>query len=234
MGHPGVQVLEEEPILERVGEALGDFARLPELDADQVRRLRGLYFAELDAFDPAARGRLVVDKLPLNILGAPLIQRLFPDARLIFAERHPCDVVLSCYMQNFELNAAMANFLDLGDAARLYDLVLSFWRTSREILPLDVHSVRYEALVENKEEILRPLLDFLGLPWDDGVIEHQRTAAKRGAISTPSYSQVAQPIYRRASGRWLRYRSEMEKVLPILSPWAEWLGYGALDGKSAP
>jgi hypothetical protein len=228
-------VLEEEPILERVGEALGDFAMLPELDANRVRRLRGLYFEELDAFDPAARGKLVVDKLPLNILGAPLIHRLFPDAKFIFAGRHPCDVTLSCFMQNFELNPAMANFLDLGDAARLYDLVLSFWRRSREILPLDVHDVRYEALVEDKEGALRPLLDFLGLPWDDGVAEHQRTAAKRGAISTPSYAQVAQPIYRRASGRWLRYRAEMEDVLPILAPWAEWLGYGppgVPDGKT--
>jgi hypothetical protein len=185
----------------------------------------------------AARGRLVVDKLPLNILGAPLIHRLFPDARLIFAERHPCDVVLSCFMQNFELNPAMANFLDLGDAARLYDLVLSFWRRSRQILPLEVHTVRYEALVESKEDAMRPLLQFLGLAWDDEVVEHQRTAAKRGAISTPSYAQVAQPIYRRASGRWLRYRTEMEDVLPILAPWAEWLGYGTLeepDGKSRP
>ena len=72
---------------------------------------------------PERAGKTVVDKLPLNILGAPLIHRLFPEAKLIFAERHPCDVVLSCFMQNFDLNDAMANFLDLGDAARLYDLV---------------------------------------------------------------------------------------------------------------
>ncbi|HYN45196.1 MAG TPA: sulfotransferase, partial [Allosphingosinicella sp.] len=225
MGHPAVHVLEEEPILQRVGEALGDFARLPELDAGEIDRLRALYFAELDAFDPRARDKMVVDKLPLNILGAPLIHRLFPDAKLIFAERHPCDVVLSCFMQNFDLNDAMANFLDLGDAARLYDLVLDFWTRARAILPLDVHAVRYEALVEDKEAEMRALLAFLGLTWDPAVLDNEGIALRRGPIATPSYAQVAQPIYARASGRWERYRDQMAPVLPLLAPWAERMGY---------
>jgi Flp pilus assembly protein TadD len=225
MGHGQVHVLEEEPILQRVGEALGDFARLPGLDAAETNRLRALYFAELDAFDPAARGRTVIDKLPLNILGAPLIHRLFPEAKLIFAERHPCDVVLSCFMQNFDLNDAMANFLDLGDAARLYDLVLAFWTRAREILPLDVHAVRYEALVADKEAEMRALTGFLGLPWDEALLDHQGTALRRGPIVTPSYAQVVQPIYRRAAGRWQRYRDQLAPILPILAPWAELMGY---------
>jgi Sulfotransferase family len=225
MGHPDVHVLEEEPILQRVGEALGDFARLPGLDTAEVDRLRALYFAELDGFDPEARGRIVVDKLPLNILGAPLIHRLFPEAKLIFAERHPCDVVLSCFMQNFDLNDAMANFLDIGDSARLYDLVLDFWTRARQVLPLDVHNVRYEALVEDKEREMHTLLEFLGLTWHEGVLDNEANAARRGAISTPSYSQVVQPIYRRAAGRWQRYREQLSGVLPILAPWAEAMGY---------
>jgi hypothetical protein len=229
MGHPAVHVLEEEPILQKVGAALGDFARLPGLCAAELDRLRALYFTELDAFDPEARGRMVVDKLPLNILGAPLIHRLFPGAKLIFAERHPCDVALSCYMQHFEVNDAMANFLDLGDAAGLYDLVLAFWTKCRETLPLDVHVLRYEALVADKEGEMRALLDFLGLDWDEAVLDNQGTAVKRGLIATPSYAQVAQPIYKRASGRWQRYRAQMAPVLPILMPWAERMGYESSD-----
>jgi tetratricopeptide (TPR) repeat protein len=225
MGHPAIHVLEEEPLLQRAGEALGDFARLPSLDEAETARLRALYFDALDAFDPEAKGKLVIDKLPLNLLGAPLIHRLFPDAKLIFAERHPCDVVLSCFMQNFDLNDAMANFLDLGDAARLYDLCLSFWTRAREILPLDVHVVRYEDVVADKETALRGLIDFLGLDWDAALLDHQKTAAMRGPIVTPSYAQVAQPIYTRARGRWERYRDQMAPVLPILAPWAEKMGY---------
>lgn len=226
MGHPAVAVLEEEPILERVSEALGGFERLPGLDPAEIDRLRDHYFEALERLVPGARERTIVDKLPLNILAAPLIHRLFPEAKIIFAQRHPCDVVLSCFMQSFAINDAMANFLDLGDSARLYDLVLAFWERCRDVLPLRVHIVRYEALVEDPEGEARTLLDFLGLPWDPAVLDHRSTARARGTISTPSYSQVIRPIYREASGRWERYRAQMAPVLPILAPWAQRLGYG--------
>jgi tetratricopeptide (TPR) repeat protein len=225
MGHDGIHVLEEVPILDRVGKALGDFARLPTLGKDETERLRALYFAELDALGPVLPGRLVIDKLPLNMLGAPLIHRLFPEAKFIFAQRHPCDVVLSCFMQNFELNGAMANFLDLEDAAALYDLVLGFWTRCGEMLPLDVHALRYEDLVADQAGQMRALLDFLGLAWDGKVLDHQGTAARRGLIVTPSYNQVAQPIYTRSLGRWWRYGAHLAPILPILKPWAEHMGY---------
>ncbi|HEX8574538.1 MAG TPA: sulfotransferase [Allosphingosinicella sp.] len=226
MGHKSIEILEEEPILERVGDKLGGFERLPGLGADEIASLRALYFEQMDRLLPEAAGSTVIDKLPLNLLAAPLIHRLFPDASIVFAQRHPCDVVLSCFMQGFELNDAMANFLDLGDSARLYDLVLGFWEKCRDSLPLKVHVVRYEALVEDVESEARSLLDFLALPWDPAVLDHQRTAQARGTISTPSYSQVIQPIYRESSGRWERYREQMAPVLPILAPWALRLGYG--------
>lgn len=225
MGHPDIEVIEEEPILERVMEELGDMSRLPHIQSEEVGRLRALYLAGLDALVPPRPGRIVIDKLPLNIVGAPLIHRLFPAARFIFAQRHPCDVVLSCFMQAFEINPAMANFLDLGDAAELYDRVLTLWGRYRDILPLRVHSLRYEALVAGAEAEIRPLIDFLGLPWDERMLDNQRTAVERGRIMTPSYDQVTERIYDRASGRWKRYREHMRPVLPLLLPWAERLGY---------
>ncbi|HEX8623427.1 MAG TPA: sulfotransferase [Allosphingosinicella sp.] len=226
MGHPAVAVLEEEPILERVDAAAGGLDGLADLDSAATERLRDLYFAEAERLVPDLGGRTLIDKLPLNLLAQPLIRRLFPEARIVFALRHPCDVVLSCFMQSFEINDAMANFLDLADSARLYDLVLAFDRRCREVLALEAHTVRYEALVEDLEGEARALLYFLGLPWDPAVLDHRRTARARGTISTPSYSQVIRPIYREASGRWERYRAQMAPVLPLLAPWAIRLGYG--------
>jgi hypothetical protein len=226
MGHPGVLVLEEEPILERVGAELGGMERLAGLAAAEAESLRTLYFDEVDKLLPEAPAHIVIDKLPLNLLAIPLIHRLFPDARIVFAQRHPCDVVLSCFIESFAINDAMANFLDLGDAARLYDLVLTFWQRCRDGLPLAVHDVRYESLVADLEGEARPLLDFLGLPWHDAVLDHQRTARARGTILTPSYSQVIRPLYREAIGRWQRYREQMAPALPLLAPWAAQLGYG--------
>jgi len=47
----------------------------------------------------------------------------------------------------------------------------------------------------------------------------------RGRIKTASYSQVAEPIYTRSSGRWRNYRKHLEPVFPILEPWARKFGY---------
>jgi hypothetical protein len=229
MGHPGAHVLEEVPLLERVMREVGALRRIADLGGGEIKRLRDLYFAALDEAAPGLAGQQVIDKLPLNILGAPLIHRLFPDARFILALRHPCDVALSGFMQGFEMNAAMANFLDLGDTATLYDLVMGYWQRCRETLPLDVFELRYESLVADPESALRPLIAFLGLDWHDSLLDHRRTAAARGTISTPSYNQVTQKLYGDASGRWRRYRTQLEPVLPILLPWSERLGYPADD-----
>jgi hypothetical protein len=228
MGHPGIAVIEEEPILQRVADSLGGMERLAGLDDAELDRLRNVYFTEVDRLVPDAAGKLVIDKLPLNIVRVPLIHRLFPDAPIVFAQRHPCDVVLSCFMQSFVINDAMANFLDLGDAASLYDLVLTFWQKCCDVLPLRVHTVRYEDLVRDLVGEARSALEFLGLPWDGAVLDHSGTARARGLISTPSYSQVIRPIYREASGRWERYRAQMAPVLPTLAPWARRLGYGEI------
>jgi hypothetical protein len=80
-------------------------------------------------------------------------------------------------------------------------------------------------MVENLEGEMRGLLDFLHLPWNPDVLDNRASAARREHIRTASYSQVTEPIYRRAAGRWQRYRAQLEPVLPILAPWAERMGY---------
>ncbi|HET9334972.1 MAG TPA: sulfotransferase, partial [Sphingomicrobium sp.] len=223
MGHAGTQVIEEEPMLTRVEDILGDQRRAGEIDANGVNALRARYFRELS--QPLSPGKLLIDKNPLATLRAPLIHRIFPDAPIIFAVRHPCDVVLSCFMQNFLVTESMASFLDIENAALAYDRAMTFWQKCREIFPLRVHTVRYEDMVDDLEGEMRPLLEFLGLPWDERVLEHQKTALDRGYIRTPSYAQVTEGIYKRASGRWERYRKHLEPILPILAPWVERFGY---------
>ena len=229
--HHAIEVVEEKPT---VWNMLNAVERLPggcpgalaDLHPDQLAALRRTYFTELDKhLKSRDRSVVVVDKLALNAIEAGLIHRVFPKARFLFAQRHPCDCVLSCFMQNFGINDAMVNFLDLEDAARLYDRVMTLWGQYRAVLPLDVHTLRYESLIEAFEETLSPLLDFLGLDWDDGMRRYAETASSREIINTPSYNQVTQPLYSRACGRWRRYREPLAPVLPLLLPWAERFGY---------
>jgi hypothetical protein len=170
-------------------------------------------------------GSLLVDKSPLYLQRLPQIYRLFPDARFILALRHPADVLLSCFMSNFRLNSSMSNFLQLDSAAEFYDLTFAMWEKSLGLFPVDVHTVVYERLIEDPEAQLKPVVEALELEWRPDMIEHQRAAQSRGIITTASYAQVTEPLYRRSVGRWQHYRKHLEPILPMLQPWIEKLGY---------
>ena len=230
-GHPQIAAIEEIPLFSAVVDLSRTFPggepdAYAKLDAEQMQQLRNTYFAEMDkSLSAAERARsVIVDKLPLNLIEAGPILRIFPNARFILALRHPCDCVLSCYMHAFKLNSAMANFLNLEDAAALYDDAFSLWQQYCDQLPLKFQPLRYEDMIEDLEGTLRPLLTFLDLPWDDGVLAYAETAQKT-RITTPSYNQVIEPLYKRADGRWTKYTEQMAPVMPRLQKWIDKFGY---------
>jgi hypothetical protein len=94
-------------------------------------------------------------------------------------------------------------------------------------MPFPTHTVVYENVVADREAELRTLFGFLGLDWDDAVLDHQETAKKRERIKTASYAQVVEPIYTRSAGRWQHYRKHLEPILPVLQPWIEKFGYSS-------
>jgi tetratricopeptide (TPR) repeat protein len=220
MGHPQVTVLEEEQLVGRSAAGL-QVKDLPSVGRERIRKARESYLEALADRVGADFDGLVIDKFPLDMASAPLIHAMFPDTRFIFAQRHPCDVVLSGFMQSFGL----VNFSDVRDAADYYDAMMSIWTASRDALGLATHTVVYEELVADPESTLKPVIEFLGLEWDDSLLDHRKTAKSRGTIVTPSYDQVTEPLTSRAIGRWKRYEKELEPVLPLLLSWAERLGY---------
>lgn len=231
-GHPRIRTLEEKPTLSVVEAALMESRQgYPEAMADltkgEIEALRDLYFQEVDKFVERDPDKLIVDKLPIRTVHAGLIWRLFPNAKIIFSLRHPCDVCLSGFMQQYHpSSAAFANFFTMDDSIRIYDKVMSLWQTYRARLPLKVHVVKYENLIEDVEGETRELLDFLGVEWDPAVLNYEKRVQQRRRIFTNSYHQVAQPIYKKSKYRWRRYRKHLQPYLPILSAHIGYFGYG--------
>ncbi|MCW5699022.1 MAG: sulfotransferase [Rhodospirillales bacterium] len=231
--HPGITTIEEKPLLDvvrgHVEERFGAYpAVLATMTADDVAAAREVYFTEAAKYVADPRAGLLIDKMPLNAIDAGLIRRLFPEAPILLALRHPCDVVLSGFMQAFKPNLAMIQFGTLESTARFYAQVMDLWRHYADLLPLRTLSVRYEDLVADFAAETRRILDFFGLPWDDAVLAYADHAKTR-AISTPSYHQVVQPIYSRSVGRWHNYRSQFHPVLPLLHPAIQAFGYTTDD-----
>jgi Flp pilus assembly protein TadD len=228
-GHPGIAVLEEkDTLLELARHHLLDDASLRAfMDAslEALAEDRQRYWRRVEDYLPGrSRERVLVDKMPLNTLFLPVLARLFPAARFIFALRDPRDVVLSCFMQTFALNEAMRHFLALEETAAFYAAVMEIGRRSLEALPGRIHRVRYEDLVTDTEGETRRLLAFLELAWEPAVLDFHTTARRR-RINTPSYHQVARPIYRDAQQRWKRYALQLEPVMGKLGPFVKAFGY---------
>lgn len=222
--HNGIVCLEEKEFFsEALAEVLVDRARVWDVAAlseDEIERIRSGYWRRVAARPDST----VVDKFPLNIVVLPLIKRVFPDAKIIFALRDPRDVVLSCYQQRFGMNAAMAQFLELERAGAYYDCVMRLFDRCRERLDLDLLEVRYEEVVRDLEGAARRLCSFLGLAFDPAMLDYQATALRRD-IATPSARQVIEPLYDRSIGRWRRYQEDLAPVLPSLGVWARRFGY---------
>lgn len=237
-GHSRLQVMEEVQALDAaravVEAAPGGYPEgLAALAPETAAAARAAYWRAARAALPAEPGRRLVDKLPLNLVQLGLVQRLWPQAPVILALRHPCDVCLSAFMQHFDLNDAMANFLSLEDAGDFYDAVMGLFARYEAALPLRLARLRYEDLLQDFDGETGRLLDFLELAWEPSVRDFVATARARGRINTPSYSQVTEGLYTRARYRWERYRPQLTPLLRRVEPWAERFGYGSPDRAEA-
>ena len=227
--HSRIVVLEEkhtlQDILNEYAVSAVRLAEFADCDGATLQHYRERYWARVAEFMPdRPPDKLFVDKLPLNTLLLPLIRRLFPQARYLFAVRDPRDVVLSCFMQSFEPNEAMRHFFTLESTVRYYTAVMGVGLLALQAFPQCIHRLRYEDLVEDIQAEAKRLLAFLGLHWEPPVLEFHKTARQRH-INTPSYHQVAQPIYQSARGRWQHYANHLQPVLPRLRTFVEYFGY---------
>ena len=213
--HPKITVIEEKPmILPMITKIENDgFKSLQSITSSEIQKLRNDYLYELKKYvNFNKESNIIIDKLPLNIVNTGEILRIFPTAKFILSLRHPLDCVLSCFMQDFKLNNAMSNFLDLNDASNLYKNTMNLWNQYISVLKVSYVSIKYEDLVNDLRSSVEIVLNFVDLKWDESLINYKETALDRGKISTPSYYQVIQPIYKNARYRWERYKKYLSDI----------------------
>ena len=112
--HPDMVALGERPVMidaevEFLSRA-GGMTRLAGTVSDLLEPFRDAYWRRVREFGVNPRGKVFVDKHPLSTIRLPLIHKVFPDAKIIFALRDPRDVVLSCFRRSFNMNASMYEF----------------------------------------------------------------------------------------------------------------------------
>ena len=228
--HPALRSMDETPFLKRALERVRELgirypAELGRLSAEQLRQIRAGYWSDVRGKVELGRGQRLVDKNPLNMMRLPLIRRLFPHARTVLAVRHPCDTLLSCFQQQFRAPDLALICRDLPVLAENFRTAFDFWYAQLPLLGAATVEMRYETLVADFATEVRRLAAFLELPWHEALLAPAEHARAKSYISTPSYTQVIQPINTRSVGRWQRYERHFTAALPLLMPYITRGGY---------
>jgi tetratricopeptide (TPR) repeat protein len=226
--HPDIVTLEEHETLHDAvlaflddPEAVATLAQAPEA---QLKPLRDDYWARVAQFGVQAKGKVFIDKNPFNTLKLPVILKLFPTAKILFAVRDPRDVVLSCFRRRFNINPSTYEYLDLARTAANYDGIMRLADVLRAKLPFAEHQIVYERLVKDFEVEARAVCDFIGVDWRADLAQFA-DRARRGEVASASAAQIARGLYADGAGQWRRYRAQLDPVLPTLAPWVQRFGY---------
>lgn len=244
--HSRVAVLEETPVLiEALRAAVPGFSGdetlfsedwLDAIAATDPAVLRAAYRRRLAHHaGEVADGVTVIDKLPLNMNWATVIHRMFPAAAFILARRHPLDVALSNFAQDYAPNNAMMVMTRLERIANFHAASFDHWDRFVAWRKPWLAEVRYEALIDDLRSEVDPVLTMLGLEWEAGQARFFETARARGRISTPSANQVTQPLYTTSRERWRNYAAALSD--PVCDPlrkralaWGYSVDAGSADG----
>ena len=177
--------------------------RLAGLSRDQWYDLGKQYHQALPVVDEPVCYK--TDKLPRNFLYLGIISTMLPQARIIHCVRDPMDNGLSIFKNDFFKGHAYANDLEeLALGMQLYQQIMQHWQA---VLPNPfIYNLCYEELVQEPHNVIRTMLEFLGLPWSEACLNHQDN---RRPVHTLSSVQVRRPIYRDSVGLWKQYREQL-------------------------
>ncbi|MBT6276269.1 MAG: tetratricopeptide repeat protein [Chromatiales bacterium] len=201
------RVLEDPGPMAAVQAALVNAPVLEAGDVDRIARLRAEYMA-FAAEQSGRRDGPIMDIGSANLMRIDVLSRLFPTARVGLLIRHPIDLVMACISRYFQPSAVTAHFSTLANTVEFVRHAESVMHRLAVDLGQHAHLMRYEALVEEPDRIVKRLIEFAGLP---------ATTARR---RKPRFDEGLAP------GRWTHYWPWLKEHGDALQQLCKASGYG--------
>ena len=147
---------------------------------DQVRaRMRSFFEYFMGNYAASRRKPRWADKSPEYVGSLDFIGELWPRAQFVIVVRNPLDQIDSHTWGGTECPDRLEPFGGADPDPRIS--AARYWAAqTRRLLdfeaanPQKCHRIWYEKLCEQPEEVLRPLFEFLGEPWEPEVLEFYR------------------------------------------------------------
>ena len=184
---------------------------LSDIKPERLRALGGQYLEETRIHRQQAP--YFLDKMPNNFRHIGLILSILPNARIIDARRAAMACCFSGFKQLFAEGQEFTYSLDdIGRYYRDYTELMAHWQ---QVYPDQILQVDYESVVDNVEEQVRRMLDFLGLEFDPACVAFHEN---RRSVRTASSEQVRQPIYRSGIEQWRHFEPWLDPLKSALGP----------------
>ncbi len=206
---PHIRVLAEANTFKYTETLFPESIALLDQQPDRYKAMAGIYLEELRK---TANGEaFVCDKMPHNFLYVGFIRKLFPDAKIIHCRRQPVDTCFSIFSGSFAGHHPYAYTLEsVGQYYRLYDNLMQHWET---IFPGWMHTVQYEAVVDDLKPQVEALLAYCELPWHEDCL---RFYESERVVQTMSVNQVRRPIYRSSVDKWKPYAEQLAPLKELV------------------
>jgi hypothetical protein len=128
-------------------------------------------------------------------------------------------------MQSFvPVSGISGNYLTIEDTAAEYAGVMGVWTAISHLLEENALEIRYEEMVEDLQRHSTRILDFLGLTWNESVMNYDRHAREK-IVRSPTANAVTEKVHTRAKNRWKNYQKHLEPVYQTLAPFLKTFGY---------
>jgi tetratricopeptide (TPR) repeat protein len=186
-----------------------------EMKMEHLIQLATLYQKRVQTLAPGTP--YISDKMLWNYQNIGMISKALPWAKIIHIHRNPLDNGFSNYRsplsRNLEFTCGMEDYAYYRSK---YQEIMDFWQ---ETIPERFINLSYEEMVDNPEKELKRVLDYCGLPWEDGLLDFHKTKRQ---VRTISSDQVNQPLNKKSIGKAMKYEKELAPMIKALK------GYGLI------
>lgn len=183
---------------------------LDEISVETLNNYSRFYINDINELSKKSGKRnaaRILNSLSENFLHLGLIALLFPNAHIIHCRRNPMDACLSSYFDDFTGGNGYA--CDLNNIAfyyRQYDRLMNYWEKT---IPIDIHTVDYEAMLTEPVVAAKQIVDYLGLDGQQCQIRSDAINANTGQLKSELSFPEKAPL---SVERWRHY----EKYLGIM------------------
>ena len=141
------------------------------------------------------------DKSLNNFFYLKLIEKIYPNAKIINCKRDILSSIVSIFQNNL---TELAWAHDLDKIFRYFNNYIKIIEKYKKINPNFIYELEFEKLVNYPEEESKKLMKFCELPWDKKCLEYYKR--KDLFSKTTSNIQIRQAIYKHSLEKYLPYK----------------------------